>query len=60
MSESTNKSVGHRRTVADAPGIRRNLADILEAGIWARRTSPGSTVNLCSSDPGENHVCTTC
>jgi hypothetical protein len=53
--------VGDRRAVADAPGIWRNLTDaehdegqaaISESGLWPRRTSPGITVNLCSSDRG--------
>ena len=61
MSESTNKSVGGRRAVADARGIRRNRTDaehyqgragVIESGVWPRATSPGIAVGLCSSDPG--------
>ena len=61
MSESTEKPVGDRRAVADARGIRRNLTDaehdegqagIVESGVWPGATSPGITVNLCSSDLG--------
>jgi hypothetical protein len=61
MSESTKKPVGDRRAVADARGLWRNLTDaehdegqasILASGVWPRGTSPGITVNLCSSDLG--------
>ena len=58
MSEST-KPVGDRRASAASRGIWRNIIDAehdegqagnIESGVWPRGTSPGITVNLCSSD----------
>jgi hypothetical protein len=61
MSDSTKKPVGDRRAVAHSRGIRRNTthaehheaqAGVIESGVWRRGTSPGITVNLCSSELG--------
>jgi hypothetical protein len=61
MSESKKKPVGDRRAVAEARGNRRNTTDaehheaqagVTESGVWQRGTTPGITVNLCSSELG--------
>jgi hypothetical protein len=61
MSESTKKPVADRRAAAHSRGIWPSTTDaehpkaqagIIESGVWPRGTSPGSTVNVCSSDWG--------